>query len=93
MNKYYNNELCLNVREHDDLSVYGTHFLNMLSMIIGNKMKNRFEELGLFEKCTFGELMNVLKRGKKVKDPRNSDFWLDTTQSKKGKEILAKLGI
>ena len=93
VNKYYNNELCLNVREHDDFSVYGTQFLNMLSMIIGNKMKNRFEELGLFEKYTFGELMNVLKRGKKVKDPRNSDFWLDTTQSKKGKEILAKLGI
>lgn len=83
----------MNVREHDDFSVYGTQFLNMLSMIIGNKMKNRFEELGLFEKYTFGELMNVLKRGKKVKDPRNSDFWLDTTQSKKGKEILAKLGI
>lgn len=49
VNKYYNNELCLNVREHDDFSVYGTQFLNMLSMIIGNKMKNRFEEFGLFE--------------------------------------------
>lgn len=93
INKYYNSEWILTVREHNDYSVFGTEFINMISTIIGCKIKNQFEKLGLFEKYTYGQIMKVLKRGKKARDPRNKDIWLDVEQSKKGKEILTLLGV
>ncbi|MFA6862207.1 MAG: hypothetical protein WCR56_07575, partial [Bacilli bacterium] len=92
--KFYKNELLLSsVREHNDYSIYGSEFINLISSIIGCKMKNEFEKHQLFDNYTFGELLKILKRYKKIKDPRLSNEWIGTSQTKKGKEVIGLLGI
>lgn len=95
INNFYKNELLLNdVREHDDYSLYGSEFINMLSVIIGNSMKNDFALKGLFEKYTYNEIIKFLNKGKKFKDLNNKDTWYDVTcQTKKGIEVYKILGI
>lgn len=93
VNKFYNNTCILTVREHSDFSLYGTEFINQLAMIIGNKMKNRFESLDLFTNYTYGELMKILKRHKKCQDPKKPGAWLFAEQSEKGKKVIKTLGI
>ena len=92
--KFYKNELLLSsVREHNDYSIYGSEFINLISSIIGCKMKNEFEKHQLFDNYTFGELLKILKRYKKIKDPKLSNEWIGTSQTKKGKEVIGLLGI
>ena len=93
INKFYKTNWRLGVREHGDYSVYGTEFINMLSSIIGSKLKNKFEETGLFEKHTYGEIMKYLRRYKKAKDPKDVSRWIETAQAKKGVAVLEKLGV
>lgn len=93
VNKFYNSTCILTVREHSDFSLYGTEFINQLAMIIGNRMKNRFAELNLFEDYTYGELMKILKRHKKCQSPTNSTIWHYAKQSEKGEKVIKKLGI
>lgn len=93
INKFYNSDWILTVREHNDYSVYGTEFINFLSSVIGNKMKNEFEQKGLLNTYTYGQIMKFLKRGKKIQDYRDTNTWIDTKQSEAGKKVLEILGI
>ena len=93
VNRFYKNILSLDtVREHDAYSIYGSEFLNMLSSIIGNRMKNTFEKAGLFERYTYGQLIRIMKRYKKIRAPDSRD-WMSTQPTKKEGKIYKMLGI
>lgn len=93
VNKFYKSMLSLDtVREHDDYSIYGSEFLNMLSSIIGNRMKNSFEKAGLFEKYTYRQLMSIMRRYKKIRIP-DSKKWMRTQPTKNENEIYTALNI
>lgn len=93
VNRFYKNILSLDtVREHDDYSIYGNEFLNMLSSIIGNRMKNAFEKIGLFEKYTYRQLMKIMKRYKKIRMPDTKN-WMRTQPTKSENEIYTMLNI
>ena len=92
VNDFYKNTLELDtVREHDDYSVYGSEFINMLTLIIGYRIKNKFEDNGLFEKHTYGELMKIFKRYQKVLSPSDSRIWYCTKIAKKEKDLIKSL--
>ena len=94
VNNFYKNILELDtVREHDDYSVYGSEFINLISSIIGNRIKNKFNELGLFKKYTYHQIMKILRKYKKLKLPKYKDNWIDIITAKKEKEIMDQLCI
>lgn len=92
VNKFYKTNITSTTREHNDYSVYGSEFINFLSTVIGNRMKNRFSDLGLLDENTYGDVIMFLKRGVKVFDPVKQ-IWLSGSQTKVGMEALAKLSI
>ncbi len=74
-----------------DASVIGEHFINFLSTIMTSRLMNRFLEVGLLEKMTFGEIMEILRRGLKFKD--ESGNWIFRAQTDKEKEVLRALDL
>lgn len=63
-------------RGHDDYSVYTTEFINFLSSLLTCHLLNRFEDTGLLEEYTYGEIMQRLKRAKKVRTDEKEGFAL-----------------
>lgn len=94
VNRFYKDTLELDtVREHSDYSVYGSEFINLLSAIIANKVKNEFSDKGLYEQYTYGQLTHILKKCKKIQSPKIKSDWITTKLTKKEEEILSRLGI
>ena len=63
-------------RVHDDYSVYVTEFINFLSSLLTYHLLNRFEYTGLLEEYTYGEIMQRLRRAKKVRTDEKEGFAL-----------------
>ena len=63
-------------RVHDDYSVYTTEFINFLSSLLTYHLLNRFEDTGLLEEYTYGEIMQRLRRAKKVRTDEKEGFAL-----------------
>ena len=63
-------------RMHDYYSVYATEFINFLSTLLTYRLLNRFEDTGLLEKYTYGEIMQRLRRAKKVRTDEKEGFAL-----------------
>lgn len=92
VNDFYKNTLELDsVKVHDDLSVYADEFINMLTLIIGYRIKNKFEDAGLFKTKTYREIMKIFKQYKKVQIPDKPDIWYLTRVAKKNEEIINKV--
>ena len=65
--RYYKHALDINdTRVHDDLSVYGSEFIDFLACLLTFKALNKFDENGLLAKMTYKELMRQLEKGKKI---------------------------
>lgn len=94
INKFYKDQLGLEtVREHSDYSVYGSEFINMLSSIMACRIKNEFENKNLFSEYTYGNLIKILKKYKKIKLPKKDDEWISIRLTKKEESILQLLNI
>ena len=63
-------------RVHDNYSVYATEFINFLSTLLTYRLLNRFEDTGLLEEYTYGEIMQRLRRVKKVRTDEKEGFAL-----------------
>ena len=63
-------------RMHNDYSVYKTEFRNFLSSLLTYRLLNRFEDKGLLEEYTYGEIMQRLRRVKKVRTDEKEGFAL-----------------
>ena len=61
---------------HDDYSVYKTEFRNFLSSLLTYRLLNRFEDKGLLEEYTYGEIMPRLRRAKKDRTDEKEGFAL-----------------
>lgn len=92
VNKFYKMNITSTTREHSDYSVYGSEFINFLSSVIANRMKNRFSDLGLLKEYTYGDVMRFLRRGTKMFDPVSKQ-WSFVKQTNGGLAVLSKLGI
>ncbi|WP_434329649.1 transposase [Mycoplasma capricolum subsp. capricolum] len=92
VNDFYKNTLELDtVRVHDDVNFYADEFINMLTLIIGYRIKNKFEEFNLFENKTYGEIMKIFKQYKKIQIPGKTYIWYETRIAKKNKQIIEKI--
>ena len=75
--RYYKQSCEFNkTRVHDDYSVYMTEFINFLSSLLTYRLLNRFEDTGLLEEYTYGEIMQRLRRVKKVRTDEKEGFAL-----------------
>lgn len=54
-------------RVHDDYSVYGSEFVSFLSSILTYRILNDAESKNVLEKYTYGQMMDRLKRAKKIR--------------------------
>lgn len=79
-------------RVHDDYSVYATEFINFLSSLLTYRLLNRFEDTGLLEEYTYGEIMQKLRRAKKVKTDEKEGFSL-VRLNPSTMNVLEKLGL
>ena len=66
------------VNVHNDYRVYGTEFINFLSVIIATRIKKLFRDKKLSEKYSFKQLMIYLSKAKKVRIGED-DKWRDGT--------------
>lgn len=63
-------------RVHDDYSVYSTEFVNFLSSLLTYRLLNLFERNGLLREYTYGEIMRMLRRAKKIRTEEKEGFAL-----------------
>lgn len=77
-------------RAHSDYSVYGTEFVNFLSVVLTYRILNDMEKKGVLEKYTYGKAMAKLARAKKIRiDGKYSLIRLNPSTM----ELLETLGI
>ena len=79
-------------RVHDDYSVYATEFINFLSSLLTYRLLNKFEDTGLLEEYTYGEIMQRLRRAKKVRIDEKEGFTL-VRLNPSTMNILERLGL
>ena len=77
---------------HDDDSVYATEFINFLSLLLTYRLLNRFEDTGLLEKYTYGEIMQRLRRAKKDRTDEKEGFAL-VRLNPSTMNVLERLGL
>ena len=66
--RYYKSALEFDeTRVHDDYSVIGSELCDFLSTVITWRLINLFRDAGLLEKMTYGKVMKILRRAKRVK--------------------------
>lgn len=88
---YKNIEEFDDTRVQSDYSVIAEHFVNFISTILSSRLMSRFDEAGLLEKRTYGEVLDTLRRSLKF---RNEDGeWIYRAQTDKEKEILRALDL
>lgn len=91
--RYYKQSCEFNkTRVHDDYSVYMTEFINFLSSLLTYRLLNRFEDTGLLEKYTYGEIMQRLRRAKKVRTDEKEGFAL-VRLNPSAVNVLERLGL
>lgn len=90
-NLYKNVENFDDTNVQNDESVIGEHFVNFIATVMTSRLMNRFLEAELLDKMTFGEVMNVLRRGLKFKDKEGE--WIFRAQTEKEKEVLRALDL
>nr|WP_238543382.1 hypothetical protein [Metamycoplasma auris] len=92
LNDFYKNTLELEtVRQHDDYSVYGDEFLNMLILIISNRIKNKFLDSKALEIETYCDVMKIFKQFKKIQMLSRNDIWYEIELPKKSLEFIKKI--
>lgn len=79
-------------RVHDNYSVYMTEFINFLSSLLTYRLPNRSEDTGLLEKYTSGEIMQRLRRAKKVRTDEKEGFAL-VRLNPSPMNVLERLGL
>ena len=79
-------------RVHDDDSVYATKFINFLSSLLTYRLLNKFEDKGLLEEYTYGEIMQRLRRVKKVRTDEKEGFAL-VRLNPSTMNVLERLGL
>ena len=79
-------------RMHNDYSVYATEFINFLSSLLTYRLLNRFEDTGLLEEYTYGEIMQRLRRAKKVRTDEKEGFALIRLNTST-MNVLERLGL
>jgi len=78
-------------REHNDYSVVASEFVNFLATIITGRLFRRFDQAGLLDEMTYGDVMDVLRSAKKQKD-ENGNWSIVRVIEKKAK-VLERLGL
>lgn len=56
-------------RVQDDYSVIGSEFCNFLATVVTFRLISAFDQAGFFERKTYGKIMQLLQRAKKIKLP------------------------
>lgn len=77
---------------HDDYSVYATEFINFLSSLLTYRLLNRFEDTGLLEEYTYGEIMQRIRCAKKVRTEEKEGFAL-VRLNPSTMNVLERLGL
>ena len=76
MFKFYKNVLDITTTSvHNDYRVYGTEFINYLSLIISSKVKKELDKHKLLEKYSFKQIMRYLSKYKKCRVFDNRQEW------------------
>ncbi len=78
-------------REHNDYSVVASEFVNFLATIITSRLFRKFDEAGLLNEMTYGDVMDVLRSAKKQKDENGK--WTIVRVIEKKAKVLEKLGL
>ena len=79
-------------RVHDDYSVYITEFKNFLSSLLTYRLLHRFEDTRLLEEYTYGEIIQRLRRAKKVRTDKKEGFAL-ARLNPSTMNVLERLGL
>ena len=91
--RYYKNALGFDdTREHDDYSVIGSEFCDFLATVLTFRLIRAFDGAGLLERMTYGKVMSVLRRAKKVRVDGKGDWELVRT-SPSNMKVLEALGL
>ena len=89
--KQYKNIIDLSkVKVHNDYSLLGKEFINFVSVIMTCRVRDKFEESGLFEKYSFKQILHYLKKSKKL---FIDNEWKDLKKVKYIEEIIDNLHI
>ncbi|SYV90743.1 Uncharacterised protein [Metamycoplasma alkalescens] len=62
----------------------------MLTLIIGNRIKNKFADSRILETKTYRDVMKIFKQYKKIQMPYKNDIWHETELPKKVWNSLKK---
>lgn len=84
-NRYKNDECLDHTDVQGDFSIIGSEFINFLSTVATCRIIRKAQNAGLFEKMTYGELMDDLssawRRADAPQDPATDDgYWIHTLQ-------------
>ena len=63
----------------------------MLTLIIGNRIKNKFADSRILETKTYRDVMKIFKQYKKIQMPYKNDIWYETELPKKSMELIKKI--
>ncbi len=88
---YKNTEGFDDTRVQSDMSVQGEHLVNFVSTVISSRLMRIFQGKGLLEKCTYGEVMNTLRRSLKFRNEKGE--YVLRAQTDKEKEVLRALDL
>ena len=90
---YYKDSLELDeTRVQSDASVVGSEFVNFLATVITTGLVAEFDRAGLLEKMTYGQVMDELRSGRKVRWEEGGEWALART-TKHARETFEKLGL
>ena len=78
-------------RVHNDYSVYGSEFVSFLSSVLTYRILNDAESKNVLEKYTYGQMMDRLKRAKKIRIDDDGFRLIKVNPSTE--ELLDTLGI
>lgn len=79
-------------RVHSDASIYGTEFINFLSVCITQKVKKQLKDSGLSDIYTYRQIMDLVSSAKKVRLNDDGE-WIIPTVTIKAANVLKTLGL
>ena len=68
-----------------------SEFVNFLATIITSRLFRRFDQAGLLDEMTYGDVMDVLGSAKKQKDENGN--WSTVRMIEKKAKVLERLGL
>ncbi len=78
-------------RVHSDYSVVASEFVNFLAVIMTGRLFRRFDQAGLLDDRTYGDIMEILRSAEKAKD--TDGRWSTIRVIEKNANVLEKLGL